>query len=203
MVWKSRYAELSGNVEWDFVELPSQLLENWVDDVESMEKLSKHYQTWESLPKYILDKLDKVSTYWMWQWVLRQNELALVDLNLYTSDIPNSVEELDKKILEIVNENSIFLRWEEYKMYCSFLHIFWWWYESKYYSYMRADQLQADVFSKIKSEWMKDPKVWKEYLEKILAQGGLKPWKELFFDFMWRDVSEQALIQKYWLDSQE
>ena len=204
MVWKSRYSELSSfAVEWDFVELPSQLLENRVDDVESMEKLSKHYKTWESLPKDILDKLDKLSTYWMWNRVLRQNELALVDLDLYTSNIPNSVEELDKKILEIVNKNSIFQRWEEYKMYCSFLHIFGWWYESKYYSYMRADQLQADVFSKIKSEWMMEPKVWKEYLEKILAQWALKPWKELFFDFMWRDVSEQALIKKYWLDSQE
>ena len=204
MIWKSKYAELSGfSVEWDFVELPSQLLENWVSDTESLEKLSKHYKTWETLPKDVLDKLDKLSTYGMWKWALRQNELALVDLNLYTSDIPNSVEELDKKILEIVNENSIFQRWEEYKMYCSFLHIFGWWYESKYYSYMRADQLQADIFSKIKAEWMMDPKVWKEYLEKILAQWALKPWKELFFDFMWRDVSEQALIEKYWLDSQE
>lgn len=214
IAWKSRYPGLTGfnakwslvepsNVEYDFVELPSQLLENRVDDVESLERLSKHYKTWESLPKDILDKLDKLSTYWMWNWVLRQNELALVDLNLYMSDIPNSIEELDKKILEIVNENSIFQRWEEYKMYCSFLHIFWWWYESRYYSYMRSDQLQADVFSKIKSEWMMNPKVWKEYLEKILAQWALKPWKELFFDFMWRDVSEQALIEKYWLDSQE
>ena len=134
---------------------------------------------------------------------MRQNELALVDLNLYTSDVPKSVGELDKKILDIVNKNSIFQRWEEYKMYCSFLHIFWWWYESKYYCYMRADQLQADVFSKIKAEWMMDPKVWREYLEKILAQWALKSGKELFFDFMWRDVSEQALIEKYWLDSQE
>lgn len=204
MVWKSRYTELSSfAVEWDFVELPSQLLENRVSDTESLEKLSKHYETWESLPKHILDKLAKLSTYWMGHWVLRQNELALVDLNLYMNAIPSSIEELDKKILEIVNENSIFQRWEEYKMYCSFLHIFGWWYESKYYSYMRADQLQADVFSKIKSEWMMDPKVWKEYLEKILAQWALKPWKDLFFDFMWRDISEQALIEKYWLDSQE
>ena len=67
---------------------------------------------------------------------------------------------------------------------------------------MRADQLQADVFSKIKAEWMMNPKVWKEYLEKILTQWALKSWKELFFDFMWRDVSEQALIEKYWLNSQ-
>jgi len=212
IVWKSRYPWLTAfnakwslvepcNVEFDFVELPSQLLENWVDDVESLEKLSSHYQTWEHLPKDILDKLDKLSTYGMWNWVLRQNELALVDLNLYTNAIPSSVEELDKKILEIINENSIFQRWEEYKMYCSFLHIFGWWYESRYYCYMRADQLQADVFSKIKKEWMMNPKVWKEYLEKILAQWAIKPWKELFFDFMWRDVSEQALIEKYWLDS--
>ena len=214
IAWKSRYPVLDAfnakwslvepsNVEYDFVELPSQILENRVDDKWSLEKMSEHYKTWEHLPKNIIEKLDKLSKYGMWHWVLRQNELALVDLNLYTSDIPNSVDELDKKILDIVNKNSIFQRWEEYKMYCSFLHIFGGWYESKYYCYMWSDQLQADVFSKIKAEWMMDPKVWKEYLEKILAQWALKPGKELFFDFMWRDVSEQALIEKYWLDSQE
>lgn len=204
MLWKSKYSELSWfNVERDFVELPSQLLENWVDDSVSLAKLSKHYQTWESLSQEILDKLDKLSTYWMWNRVLRQNELALVDLNLYMTKVPESVEELDEKILGIVNQNTIFKRWEEYKMYCSFLHVFGWWYESKYYSYMRADQLQADVFSKIKSGWMFDPKVWNEYVEKILKQWACKPARELFYDYMWRAVSEQALIEKYGLDSEE
>ena len=113
---------------------------------------------------------------------------------------PETVENLDEKILQTVNDHTIFKRWEEYKMYCSFLHIFGWWYESKYYSYMRADQLQADVFSKIKSKWMFDPKVWKEYVEKILSQWSIKSAKELFFDYMWRDVLEQALIEKYGLD---
>lgn len=83
-------------------------------------------------------------------WVSRQNELALVDMTLYTSPIPKDIAELDQKILETVNQYSLFSRGEEYKMYCAFLHIFGGGYAAKYYSYMRAERLEADVFQKIK-----------------------------------------------------
>jgi oligopeptidase A len=99
----------------------------------------------------------------------------------------------------VVNKNSIFKRGEEYKMYCAFLHIFWGEYECKYYSYMWAEQLWADVFSRIKERGMFNSEIWKEYRDKILAQWTRKPAKELFRDFMGRDVSEEALLRKYWL----
>lgn len=86
----------------------------------------------------------------MGNFVTKKNELALVDMSLYTSSLPNSVEELDQKVLEIVNQYSIFPRGEEYKMYCAFLHIFGGGYAAKFYSYMRAELLEADVFQKIK-----------------------------------------------------
>ena len=86
----------------------------------------------------------------MGNWVVRQNELAIVDLILYSDKVPENIEELDQKILEIVNHYSIFPRGEEYKMYCAFLHIFGGGYEAKYYSYMRAELLEADVFQTIK-----------------------------------------------------
>lgn len=82
--------------------------------------------------------------------VLRQNELALLDLFLYRAPIPESVAALDQQVLELVNQYSLFLRGEDYKMYCSFLHIFGGGYEAKYYSYMWAERLEADVFQKIK-----------------------------------------------------
>ena len=124
MLAGSPYAELSGfNVEWDFVELPSQLMENWVSDPEALKSLAKHYQTWLPMPEKLVQTLQDLKTFMMGNWVSRQNELALLDMTLYTSSIPNSVEELDQKILEIVNQYSIFPRGEEYKMYCAFLHI--------------------------------------------------------------------------------
>ncbi len=200
MVSESEYAELSWfNVEWDFVELPSQLMENRVYERESLSKLAKHYQTNEQLPHDILNKLDELKTFMQWYYILRQNEFALVDIHLYTNPAPKTIKELDREIIDIVNQNSIFNRWKEYKMYCSFHHIFWDDYECKYYSYLWADQLWADVFSKIKEKGMFNVFIWWQYMKKILAQWTRKPANELFYDFMWRNVSEDALLKKYWL----
>lgn len=140
------------SVEWDFVELPSQLLENWVSDGDSLTHLAKHYQTGESLPVEILATLQHLKTYMTGVFVSRQIELGMLDMNLYTAHPAETIEDLDQQILEIVNQYSFFPRGEEYKMYTAFLHIFGGGYEAKYYSYMRADLLQADVFEKIKKD---------------------------------------------------
>lgn len=200
MLAGSPYAELSGfNVEWDFVELPSQLMENWVSDPEALKTLAKHYQTWLPMPEKLVQTLQYLKSFMMGNWVSRQNELALLDMTLYTSPILNSVEELDQKILEIVNQYSIFPRGEEYKMYCAFLHIFGGGYEAKYYSYMWAELLEADVFQKIKKAWIFNPEIWSAYKEKILIPWTRKPAAELFFDFMQRGPSDEALMKKYGL----
>ena len=200
MLAGSPYADLSGfNVEWDFVELPSQLMENWVSDPEALKTLAKHYQTWLPMPEKLVQTLQDLKSFMMGNWVSRQNELVLLDMTLYTSLIPNSVEELDQKILEIVNQYSIFPRGEEYKMYCAFLHIFGGGYEAKYYSYMRAELLEADVFQTIKKAWIFNPEIGSAYKEKILIPWTRKPAAELFFDFMQRGPSDEALMKKYGL----
>ena len=81
--------------------------------------------------------------------VLRRNEFALVDNYLFTHDLPETIEEMDKKILEVVNENSVLPKGEEYKAYCDFLHIYDSFYACKYYSYMWADLYLSDIFQKI------------------------------------------------------
>ena len=198
MLAESKYPELNGfNVERDFVELPSQLLERWAGEAEVLRQLSKHYQTWEDLPDEMLENIKKLSTFMMGNWVVRQNELAIVDLMLYSDKVPENIEELDQKILEIVNQYSLFKRDEKYLMYCSFLHIFGGWYAAGYYSYMRAEALEADVFSKIKKKGLFNPEIWHQYRDQILAQGTKKPAIELFEDFMGRELNSQALIEKY------
>ena len=200
MLSASDYAYLNWfNIERDFVELPSQIMENWVNEKESILKLSKHYKTWETIPEDILNTIEELRTFMQGFFVARQNELALVDTYLYTHDVPKNVEELDKEIIDVVNEHSYFKRGEEYKMYCAFLHIFWWGYESKYYSYMWAEAYAADVFSKIKKEWMFNPQVWNEYVNKILREGCRKQAEELFKDFMWREMDIESLMKWYWL----
>lgn len=197
---ESKYSELSGFwVEWDFVELPSQLLENWVSDKDSLKKLSKHIETWENFSDEIMSKLEKIKTFMTWVFVARQNEFALLDMSLYSSEIPKNTEELDSKILEIVNKYSIFKRWEDYKMYCSFNHIFGWWYAAGYYSYMWAEIIEADVFSRIKEMWMFSSATWEKLLKTIIWQWTRKKATELFFDFMWREVENKAFMERYWL----
>lgn len=197
---ESKYSELSGFwVEWDFVELPSQLLENWVSDKDSLKKLSKHIETNESFSEDIMLKLDKLKTFMTWMFVARQNEFALLDMSLYSSEIPKSTEELDRKILEIVNKYSIFKRWNDYKMYCSFNHIFGWGYAAGYYSYMWAEIIEADIFSRIKEMGMFSSATWEKLLKTIIGQWTRKKATELFFDFMWREVENKAFMERYWL----
>ncbi len=200
MLSESKYSELSWFwVEWDFVELPSQLLENWVWDRESLRKLSKHIDTWNSINDELLEKLEKLKTFMSWVFVSRQNEFALLDMTLYSIIPPKSIEELDRKVLEIVNKYSIFKRWSDYKMYCSFGHIFGWWYAAWYYSYMWAEIIEADVFNRIKELWMFDRKVWEKLLKTIIWQWTRKKASELFFDFMDREVDNRAFMERKWL----
>ncbi|MDD3794331.1 MAG: M3 family metallopeptidase [Candidatus Gracilibacteria bacterium] len=200
MLSESKYSELSGfGVEWDFVELPSQLLENWVSDKDSLKKLSKHIETGENFSDEIIEKLEKLKTFMTGVFVARQNEFALLDMSLYSSEIPNNVEELDKKILEIVNKYSIFKRGDDYKMYCSFNHIFGGGYAAGYYSYTWAEIIEADIFSRIKEMGMFDKKTGESFLKTILGQGTRKKASELFFDFMGREVENEAYIKRYGL----
>ena len=203
MLSASPYAYLNGfNIERDFVELPSQLMENRVDEKESLWLIAQHYKTWERMPEEILDKLEKLRTFMQWYWVSRQNELALVDNYLYTHEVPEDISILDKNILDTVNTYSYFKRGEEYKMYCAFLHIFWWGYEAKYYSYMWAETYAADLFSKIKEAWMFNKEIGLAYRDIVLAAWSEKAAKEIFRDFMWREVSLDALMKQYWLDGE-
>ncbi len=197
MVSQSELSELSWfNVEWDFVELPSQLLENWVSDRESLSQLAKHYQTGDSIPDDILDRLDDLKTYMTWAAVLGQNTFALLDMHLYSEEIPESIEKLDEKTLEIVNSYALNKRDSDYKMYCAFWHIFGGGYSAGYYSYMWAEILEADVFDKIKKDGMFDSEVWNKLIDTLIGQWTRKKAWDLFEDFMWRNVSNEAFMER-------
>lgn len=188
----SEYSALSGfNVE-DFVELPSQLLENGPLDPESLALLSKHYQTGKPLPHKLIHTLHDLKTFMMGNWVIRQNELALVDQYLYTSELPNSVEELSADSWEGKSVFNFSKRGKSIRCIV-LLHIFWGGYESKYYSHMRAELLEADVFQN-KENGIFSPAVGTAYKEKFWSLE-LKPASELFFDFMGRDPFLDALMK--------
>ncbi|MCP4522622.1 MAG: M3 family metallopeptidase [Candidatus Gracilibacteria bacterium] len=197
MLSQSKLSELSGfNVEWDFVELPSQLLENWVTDRESLEKLGTHYQTGNKIPENLLNILENSKTFMKGNFILRQNELALLDMHLYNDTVPNNIEELDEKITCFVNGFGVIQRSPDYKMYCSFSHIFGGGYAAGYYSYMWAEILEADVFMRIKQRGMFDETVGKKLIDTLIGQGTRKPAGELFHDFMDREVDNTAFMER-------
>ncbi len=114
----------------------------------------------------------------------------------YNEDVPENIEALDDKIYDFINDFWILKRSPWYKMYCSFGHIFWGWYSAWYYSYMWAEILEADVFARIKEQWMFDPKVWEQLVSTLLGQWTRKKATELFGDFMERDVDNTAFMKR-------
>jgi oligopeptidase A len=149
------------------------------------------------MPRNLLERFDKLKTYMMWIFWVRQLEFALLDMNIHQIKSFKNVEKLDKEILKIVNKYSLFKRKNDYKMYTSFSHIFDWWYQAGYYSYIWAEIIEADVFSKVKKMWMFNPKTWKRLLETIIWQWTRKRADELFKDFMGRKVRDKAFLEKY------
>ncbi len=193
----SKYADLSGmNVEWDFVEVPSQIMENWWAEEESLNLFARHIKSWEKIKKEVFKKLKKLKQFWTWNFYLRQLEFALLDLELHSSKIAKDIEKLDEKILKITNKLSIFKKDKDYKQYCSFTHIFDWGYASWYYSYIRAEIIEADIWWKFKKQWIFNKIVSKRFLDKILSKWSQKEAKNLFKDFMWRDVKLKAFLKR-------
>ncbi len=193
----SKYSDLWISwVEWDFIELPSQILENWAKKQESVNLFAEHIETSEKIPEETFDTLKLLEQFWTWNFYLKQSEYALVDITLHSEEIPSDILELDKKILNTINNISIFTQTEDYKTYTSFTHIFDWWYASWYYSYMWAEIIEADIFSEFEKNWIFNKVVSKKFLDKILSQWSKKDARDLFKDFMWRDVDIKAFLDR-------
>ena len=197
MLSKSEHSELSGFwVEWDFVELPSQLLEKWASDELTINNIAKHYETWKKLPEELLTSIKKLKYFWTWGFVLGQNTYSIIDMMFYSGIKFDSVEDLDKNFLEKVNSLSLFKKDENYKMYASFSHIFAGWYSAWYYSYRWADIIVEEIWAEFKKNWVFDKKTAKNFEEKILWAGSIKKASEMFKDFMWREVRVDAFLEE-------
>lgn len=197
MLSTNTYENTSGfNTEWDFVELPSQLLENWTWEKEALSLYAKHHETGEILPENLFENLQKSRKFLKGMFLLRQNEFGFLDFLLHSKELPKTVEALDKRTLEIANTYSVLQKPDEYKMYTSFGHIFSGGYSAGYYSYLWAEILEADVFSLFQKNGVLNPETGKKYREEILEVGAKKDAAEIFQDFMGRDPNADALLRK-------
>jgi len=194
----SKYSELSGfHVEHDFIELPSQLLENWCRHKVGMKLFAKHVDTGAMVPDEMLKKLDILDTFWNGQFVLGQNIYAMMDMSLHMNPVPVSEDELDVLVCKNYDSNSLLPRWEIYSPHTSFSHIFDGWYAAGYYSYMWAEIIEKEVWKAFKDSGdIFSPEVSQKFHNTILSAGSTKKASELFRDFFWRDVQINAFLEE-------
>jgi oligopeptidase A len=193
---------LSGtSVAWDFVELPSQIMENWCWERESLDLFARHYETGENIPDDLFQKMKRAKTFRGANAQMRQLGFGFVDLALHREwDGETDLIKYSRDILEKFAPAPLP---EEYAMIAGFTHLFGSpvGYGAGYYSYKWAEVLDADAFTRFRNEGVFNEKVGREYREKILARGDSEDPAVLYRDFMGRDPDPEALLERAGLKS--
>ena len=193
---KTRYKSLSGtNVYWDFVELPSQFMENYALRPEFLRTFAKHYQTGEDIPQDLIERIHKAHNFNAAYACMRQVSFGLLDMAYYTRTQP--LEE-DIRSFEHQAWQSVQLlpRMEEACMSVQFGHIMSGGYAAGYYSYKWAEVLDADAFSAFMERGLFSREVAKDFREKILSRGGTVHPQKLYNDFRGRPATIHAMLKR-------
>jgi len=199
MLGNSRYGSLSGaNVYWDFVELPSQIFENWCYEKECLDLFATHYETGEKIPQEYIEKIKASSTYHEAYSTVRQVSLALLDMayfSLTRAEAQNigNVAEFEEKAME---PTQLFPSIKGAMMSPQFGHIFAGGYASGYYSYKWAEVLDADAFSLFKEKGIFNKEVSHSFKDNILSKGGSEHPMELYKRFRGREPKIEALLER-------
>ena len=196
MLAEGTYPSLTGtNVARDFVELPSQIMENWAYEPEYLKTFAKHYKTGEVIPQELIDKIVASKNYLAGYACIRQLNYGLVDMDWHTL---TSVEGVDPIAFEqeVVNRKPIMPSVKDVVFSPSFTHIFAGGYAAGYYSYKWAEVLEADAFSLFKEKGIFNREVAAAFRDKLLSKGGTVDADILFRDFRGRDPRPEALLEK-------
>ncbi len=197
MLTKMECAGVSGinGVAWDAVELPSQFMENWCWEKEALAFISGHYQTNDPLPDDLLEKMHRAKNFQSGMMLLRQIEFSLFDFRLHLEYNPEKGARI-QEILQDVRSQFCVTPIAPYNRFAhSFGHIFSGGYAAGYYSYLWAEVLSQDAFSRFEKEGIFNANTGKDFLEKILEKGGSEEPEVLFRDFQGRDPDISALLQ--------
>ncbi len=183
------------NVAYDFVELPSQILENFCTDATSLKTFARHYVTGAEIPSELLDKMIIARKLFAGLASLRQLEFALFDLAVFTDE---STEDLDLIQLyqDVIEKYGVIPYWQGTYFPYSFQHIFAGGYSAGYYSYKWSEVLEADAFTRFKENGVLSEVVGRAFRDTILSRGDSKDALELFVDFMGREPKNDALLKK-------
>ena len=196
MLANTTYPSLSGtNVYWDFVELPSQVLENWCYEPEALQLFAKHYETGEIIPQELIDKIKKASNFHEGMATLRQISFGMLDMGYHAVD-PSNINSIKEFEDEAFAPTKLYPDVQENCMSTSFSHIFQGGYSSGYYSYKWAEVLDADAFEYFKEKGIFNPEVAKKFQETVLSLGGTEEPMNLYKRFRGKEPQPDALLKR-------
>lgn len=195
MLARGNYASLSGtSVFWDFVELPSQIMENWCYEKETLDLFARHYESGELIPEELVNRLKGSATFMEGYATLRQVGLASLDLAWHTAE-PGSISSVKEFEKAAVKEMDILPEVDGTNTSASFSHIFQGGYSAGYYSYKWAEVLDADAFEFFSDEGIFNSRVAGAF-EELLSAGGTVDPAELYRKFRGRDADPAALLRR-------
>ena len=193
---EGRYGSLTGtNVSRDFVELPSQIMENWAFEPEYLNSFAKHYQTGEPIPAELIEKVVAAKNYLAGYAQVRQLHFGYLDMAWHSlTDLPaESAVEFEQKVLA---PYAVMPAVEGVAFSTSFSHIFSGGYSAGYYSYKWAEVLEADAFSLFKEKGIFNTEVSNSFRKNILSMGGTEDEAVIYRNFRGHDPEPQALMEK-------
>lgn len=197
MLTRMDTAGVSGisGVEWDAVELPSQFMENWCWERESLDMISGHYQTGDAIPGELLEKLRNAKNFQSAMQLVRQLEFSLYDMQIHmqaTSDKPTDID----AILDKIRAQVAVLPYPDFvRMHHAFSHIFSGGYSAGYFSYKWAEVLSADAFGRFEEEGIFNEQAGIDFLTNVLEMGGSRKAMESFVAFRGREPTIDALLR--------
>ena len=193
---EGRYPSLTGtSVSRDFVELPSQIMENWAFEPEYLNSFAKHYQTGEPIPAELIEKIVAAKNYLAGYAQVRQLHYGWLDMSWHTlTELPaESTIEFESKALA---PYAVMPAVEGAAFSGSFSHIFSGGYSAGYYSYKWAEVLEADAFSLFKEKGIFNTEVAASFRENILSKGGTEDEAVIYRNFRGHDPQPEALMEK-------
>lgn len=195
MMAEGRYPSQTGtNVAWDFVELPSQIMENWAYEPEYLKPFAKHYETGEEIPDELIEKISESKNYNVAYSQVRQLQFGLLDMAWHDTATPlkGSVRDIE---LNATRDVQVLPTAEGTCMSPSFSHIFAGGYSAGYYSYKWAEVLAADAWSLFKEKGIFNTEVATSFRENVLSKGSTEPEAVLYRNFRGHDPQPEALLR--------
>ena len=196
MLANTRYPSLSGtSVYWDFVELPSQIMENWCYEEEALELFARHYQTGEKIPMELVGKLKESATFQEGMATLRQLSFGMLDMSWHGKD-PGEITDVKSFENKAFERTRLYPETAQTCMSTGFSHIFQGGYSSGYYSYKWAEVLDADAFAYFKEEGIFNRDIANKFKDHILSKGGTEKPMLLYKRFRGSEPKIDALLER-------